>query len=114
MGLSLCPGCFICNFTYIHITIFLSRILVDIFSLTMTAITLNKIKTFYVTSLNNLLLIKPDLKDTLRANWVAQRFSATFDPGCDPGDLGVSPTLGSLHGACFSLCLCLCLSVHLL
>ena len=36
---------------------------------------------------------------------VAQRFSATFSPGPDPRDLGSSPTLGSLHGACFSLCL---------
>ena len=50
--------------------------------------------------------------------WAArgvQRFSATnFSPGCDPGDLGSSPgdpgsspPSGSLHGACFSLCLCL-------
>ena len=31
-----------------------------------------------------------------------------FSPGHDPGDLGSSPTLGSLHGAYFSLCLCLC------
>ena len=45
-----------------------------------------------------------------RAAWVAQRFSAAFSPGCDPGDLGLGPTLGSLHGACFPLCLCLCLS----
>ena len=29
--------------------------------------------------------------------------------GCDPGDLGSSPTSGSPCGACFSLCLCLCL-----
>ena len=43
-----------------------------------------------------------------RAAWVAQRFSAAFSPGYDPRDLGSSPTLGSLHGACFSLCLYLC------
>ena len=36
---------------------------------------------------------------------VAQRFSAACSPGCDPGDLGSSPTSGSLHGVCFSLCL---------
>ena len=30
---------------------------------------------------------------------VAQRFSAACSPGCDPGDLGLSPTSGSLHGA---------------
>ena len=41
------------------------------------------------------------------AAWVAQRFSAAFSPGCDPGDPGSSPTSGSLRGACFSLCLCL-------
>ena len=35
---------------------------------------------------------------------VAQRFSAAFGPGPDPGDPGSSPTLGSLHGACFPLC----------
>ncbi|CAK7310959.1 hypothetical protein VULLAG_LOCUS15774 [Vulpes lagopus] len=28
-----------------------------------------------------------------------------------PGVLGSSPTSGSLHGACFFLCLCLCLSL---
>ena len=52
----------------------------------------------------------------LNADWqaalVAQRFSATFRPGCDPGDLGSSPISGSPHGACSSLCLCLCLCVH--
>ena len=30
---------------------------------------------------------------------------------CDPEVPGWSPTLGSLHGACFSLCLCLCVSL---
>ena len=39
---------------------------------------------------------------------VAQRFGAACSLGCDPGDPGSSPTSGSLHGACFSLCLCLC------
>ena len=43
------------------------------------------------------------------AAWVAQQFSATFGPGGDPGDPGWSPALGSLHGACFSLCLSLSL-----
>ncbi|CAD7668187.1 unnamed protein product [Nyctereutes procyonoides] len=39
-----------------------------------------------------------------------------FSPGRDPGDLGSSPTSGSLRGACFSVCLCLChfLSVSLM
>ena len=44
---------------------------------------------------------------------MARWFSAVFSPGCDLGDPGLSPTLGSLHGACFSLCLCLCLSLSL-
>ena len=44
---------------------------------------------------------------------VAQWFSATFGPGCDPGDPASSPTSGSLHGACFSLRLFLCLSLSL-
>ena len=42
---------------------------------------------------------------------VAQRFSAAFSPGPEPGAPGWSPTSGSLQGACFSLCLCLCLSL---
>ena len=41
---------------------------------------------------------------------VAQQFSAAFSPGPEPGDLGSSPTSGSLNGASFSLCLFLCLS----
>ena len=44
---------------------------------------------------------------------MAQRLSSAFSPGCDPGVLGLSPTWGSLNGACFSLCLCLCLCVFL-
>ena len=50
-------------------------------------------------------------KEALRAALVAQWFSATFRPGPDPGDPGLSPTLGSLHGARFSLCLSLSLSL---
>ena len=34
-----------------------------------------------------------------------------FGPGHDPEVLGSSPASRSLHGACFSLCLCLCLSL---
>ena len=34
-----------------------------------------------------------------------------FGSGPDPGDPGLSPASGSLHGACFILCLCLCLSL---
>ena len=44
---------------------------------------------------------------------VAQRFSATFSPVHDPRDPGSSPTLGFPHGACFSHCLCLGLSLCL-
>ena len=36
---------------------------------------------------------------------VAQWFTTAFSPGPDPGNPGTSPMLGSLHGACFSLCL---------
>ena len=42
---------------------------------------------------------------------VAQPFSANFGLGPDPGDPGSSPASGSLHGACFSLYLCPCLSL---
>ena len=48
-----------------------------------------------------------------RAAWLAQRFSAVFSPGREPGEAGSSPMSGFLHGACFSLCLCLCLSLSL-
>ena len=47
------------------------------------------------------------------AAWVTQRFSATFGLECDPGVPESSPTSGSLHGACLSLCLCPCLSFPL-
>ena len=40
-------------------------------------------------------------------------WTSTFGSGCDPGVLGLSPTLGSLQGAYFSLCLCLCVSLCL-
>ncbi|CAD7677426.1 unnamed protein product [Nyctereutes procyonoides] len=55
-------------------------------------------------------LFKPTkiLKPQEGAAWMAQQFSAAFSPGRDPGDPGSSPALGSLRGACFSLCLCLC------
>ena len=49
----------------------------------------------------------------IRAARVAQRFSAVFSLGRDPGDLGSSPMSGSLHGACLSLCLCESLSLSL-
>ena len=40
------------------------------------------------------------------SGWVSD-----FGSGYDPGVLGSSPTSGSRHGACFSLFLCLCLSL---
>ena len=52
-------------------------------------------------------------KQVIWAALVAQRFGAACSLGCDPGDLGSSPMSGSLHGACFSLCLCLYLSLCL-
>ena len=52
-------------------------------------------------------------KIEFRAAGVAHWFSAAFGLGRDPGDPGMSPMLGSLHGACFSLCLCLCLPLSL-
>ena len=53
----------------------------------------------------------PILKEVFGDAWVAQWFSATFSPGCDPGDQGSSPMSGSLHRACVSasLSLSLCL-----
>ena len=50
-------------------------------------------------------------RNAIGAAWVAQWFSAAFSPGRDPGDRGSGPTSGSLHGAYFSLCLWICLSL---
>ena len=38
-------------------------------------------------------------------------WASAFGSGRDPKVLGLSPTLGSLRGACFSLCLSLCLTL---
>ena len=59
------------------------------------------------------LSLKVRLKQLIRGAWVAQQFSAALSPGPDPGNLGSSPTSGSLHGAGFPLGLCLCLSLSL-
>ena len=52
-------------------------------------------------------------KEFVWAARVAQRFSAIFSPGHDPRVLESSPASSSLHGACVSLCLGLCLSCSL-
>ena len=44
------------------------------------------------------------LKLDLGAARGAQRFSAAFGLGCDPGVTGSSPAMSSLRGACFSPC----------
>ena len=44
--------------------------------------------------------------------WVAQWLSVCLWLRCDPGVLGSSPPSGSPQGACFSLCLCLYLSLQ--
>ena len=50
------------------------------------------------------------LLETIRRDpSVAQRFSACLQSKAMILVPGLSPTLGSLHEACFSLCLCLCL-----
>ena len=61
----------------------------------------------------SLIVREMQFKTTMRAAWVAQRFGTAFGPRCNLGAPGSSPTLGSLHGACSSLCLCLCLSLSL-
>ena len=47
-----------------------------------------------------------ELKKPGTPGWLSNSASA-FSLGRDPGVPGWSPTSGSLHGACFSLCLCL-------
>ena len=54
-----------------------------------------------------------EIRNIAGAALVVQWFSAAFSPGPNPGDLGSSPMSGSLHGACFSLYRCLCLSLPL-
>ena len=51
--------------------------------------------------------------DFERVARVAQQFSTAFSPGPDPGDLGLSPTSGSLVGPASPFALCLCLSLSL-
>ena len=47
--------------------------------------------------------------------WVAQRFSACLWPRAWSWRPGIKSHVGlPVHGACFSLCLCLCLSVYLM
>ena len=41
-------------------------------------------------------------------------WASALGSGCDPGVLGSSSALDSLQGACFSLCLCLYLSMSLM
>ena len=55
-------------------------------------------------------LVPGDLESTYRDAWVVE---FAFGSGRDPGAQGLSPTLGSPQGACFSLCLCLYLSLCL-
>ena len=43
--------------------------------------------------------------------WLSSWAPAFGPGGHDPRVPELSPTLGSLHGACFSLCLCLCFSL---
>ena len=52
-------------------------------------------------------------KTTYRAALMAQWFSATFSPGHDPGDLGLSPMSGSVEPASPSACVSASLSVCL-
>ena len=42
---------------------------------------------------------------------MALQLRSASSPGCDPGDPGSSPTLGSLHEACFSLLVSLPLNI---
>ena len=57
-------------------------------------------------------LLHPFLQNKVLGDaWVAAFSLPAFGPGHDSGVSGSSPTLGSLHRALFSLCLCLCLSL---
>ena len=47
---------------------------------------------FKVTGNPNISILTNYKKSVSWAAWVAQRFSAAFGPGCDPGDRGSSPT----------------------
>ena len=55
--------------------------------------------------------IKNDLVQGI-PGWLSG-LAPAFGPGRDPGVPGLSPTTGSLHGTCFSFCLCLCFSLFL-
>ena len=57
------------------------------------------------------MLSKIILKCKTRDAWWLSGLAPDFSPGCDPGVPGSSPKWGSLYGACFSLLLCLGLSL---
>ena len=52
--------------------------------------------TFEKAKVAMLITDKLDFKTKIRAALVAQQFSVAFSPGPEPGDLGSSPTSGSL------------------
>ena len=61
---------------------------------------------YYSALRNEVLMHTTRMKSLCRAARVAQWFSTAFSPGHDPGDLGSSPTSGSLHGD-FILVVCI-------
>ena len=67
------------------------------------------IKEIFKTSANSLIDFSDDnfkVRNALLGSpGGAPQFSATFSPERDPGDPGWSLASGSLHEACFSLCL---------
>ncbi|CAD7670708.1 unnamed protein product [Nyctereutes procyonoides] len=46
-----------------------------------------------------------DRRERVGAPGCLSWYMSAFGSSCDPGVLGSNPTSGSLHGACFSLCL---------
>ena len=62
----------------------------------------------YMDSFANILVKQASLG---MPGWLSSWASA-FNSGCDLGVPGSSPISASLHGACFSFCLCLCPSLY--
>ena len=78
-------------------------------NLELTRKTTNHTET-HIPELGQLNKVRRFKKVELQSTWVVPWLSVCLGSGYDPRVLGSGPTSSSPQGACFSLCLCLCLS----
>ena len=96
----------ICVFLSIHTCIFGNLLIALPFGVTLSITFIyHRIQLYLLSRIENIFSGMP--------GWLSGWASA-FGSGHDPRGLGSSPTWGTPQGACFSLCLCLYLSVSLM